>query len=411
MARIYARFDHGVESGLEARSTGNYYERRVIGSTTSSATLRAGLISSRSALSTAMYGQMDDVNKDGGLGIIIPSDVITRGGGNLSFTNLYKTTTIPGVVWPSDPRVRPTASIVSTDGNLTAVSPTDSGTIQLGYYDSASNAVITVTSTEIKDQRFSYIYCGPYSRLGNNVSRTLHSIWHDHDLQYFAWDDFTPGTPQTLTGTVNNLGSWDIYSNVILLEPTENLPITASWTGLYASDLAGTSSLTASLWRNSGNIQAASVTSASYATPTATATYNWNGVQGLGAVVGGYQYNLSTTMSFTDAIIPTHTSSKLSTSTTDIVRVLQVRSVSLRYAANLNGLCGTNGTTGTFYLNNSTSATSGVYIFSLKYPITIPAAGSPTIYYTDSATSINNGDPIYYHDGGGLLQSTTATCP
>jgi hypothetical protein len=407
MARIYAKFDHGTESGLEALTAGNFYERRVIGATTSSATLRAGLIASRSALSTAMYAQMDDVNKDGSRGVIIPTNVITSGSGNLSWTNVY-TSSLAGVVWPSNPQVRPTASILSTDGNVGPANPVDSGTIQIGYYHSASAAVNDVIQNNILDQRFSYINCGPYTRLGNNTSRTLHSIWHNHDLTYFAWDDFTPGTPQTIAGTVNNLGSWDIYTNVILLEPAENLPITASWSGLYASDLAGTSSLTASLWRDSGNIQVTTVTSASYATPTVTATYNWDGVQGLGGVVGGYQYNLSATMSFTDAIIPTHISSKLSTSTTDIVRVLQVQSVSLRYAANLNGLCGTNGTTGTFYLNNSTSATSGVYIFSQKYPITIPSTG---VYYVDSSVSVNNGDPIYWHDGGGLLQSATATCP
>ena len=411
MARIYAKFDHGSESGLEALTTGNFYERRVIATTTSSATLRAGLIASRSALSTAMYAQLDDINKDGSRGVIIPRDIITSGGGNLSWSNVY-TTSINGVVWPSDPRVRPTGSILSTDGNLTAASPVDSGSIQNGYYDSASAAVNDVVQNNILDQRFSYINCGPYTRLGTNPSRTLHSIWHDHSLTYFAWDDFTPGTPQTLAATVNNLGSWDIYTNVILLESLQELPITMSWSGLYRSDLAGTSSLTASIWRDSGNIQAVSVSSASTATPTATATYKWNGVTGLGGITNGYQYNVAATMSFSDATIPTHTSAKLQIYTSDVVRVLQVQSVTLRYATGTNGVCGTNGTTGTFYLNNSASPSTGVNIFSQKYPITIAPAdsGGNTLYYVSNIT-INNGDPIYYHDGGGVLQSTTATCP
>lgn len=419
MARFYAKFNHGIESGLEALTTGNFYERRVITSTSASV-LQTALIASRSALSTALYSQIDTGNRDGNQGPIIPPSNtagnvanIVRSGGNLSWTNIYKTTTIPGVAHPADPRTRPTASIYTDDGNLTAVSPTDGGTINDDLYLSASNAVSYVVSS-IKSTFGGLPYTtdgSPYARLGTNPLRTLHSIWHDYNLNYFAWDDFTPGTPQTVAGTVNNLGSWDTYTNVILLEPTQDLPITMSWSGEYRADLAGTSSLTASLWRESGNIQVTTVTSASFATPTATGTYSWNGVQGLGGITDGYQYKLAATMSFTDAIIPTHTSSKYSTYTDNIVRVLQVQTVSLRYAANTNGLCGTNGTTATFYLNNSAAATTGVNIFSQKYPITIPAAGSPTIYYIDSPTTINNGDTIYYHDGGGVLQSTTATCP
>lgn len=191
MARIYAKFDHGTEPGLEALTTGNFYERRVIGANTSSFTLRAVLIASRSALSTAMYAQLDDVNKDGSRGVIIPADVITSGSGNLSWTNVY-TSSIAGVVWPSDPRVRPTASILSTNSNVGPANPVDGGTILIGYYHSASAALNDIIQSNILDQRFSYINCGPYTRLGYNASRTLHSIWHDHDLTYFAWDDFTP---------------------------------------------------------------------------------------------------------------------------------------------------------------------------------------------------------------------------
>jgi len=416
MARFYARFDHAPEIDLEALTSTNFYQRRVISNATASAQ-RTGLIASRSALSTALYAEINVGNRDGNQGPIIPPSNaagnvpnIVRSGGNLQWTNIYKTITIPGVPHPVDPRVRPTASIYTDDGNLTAVSPADGGTINDNLYQSASNAVSTIISS-VKDTFGSPPYTidgSPYARLGKNSSRTLHSIWHDYNLNYFAWDDFTPGTPQTLTGNVDRLGSWDIYANAILLESTDPLPITASWTGEYRADLAGTSSLTASLWRQSGNIEAFNVVIGLTAIPTVTGVYKWSGVSGLGGITNGYSYKLTATMSFADAIIPSHTSSRYQTATSDIVHVLQVQAVSLRYAAGLNGLCGTNGTTATFYLNNSSSPSAGDNIFSQKYPIAIPSVGN---YYVASATTVNNNDPIYSHDEGGVLVQYSAQCP
>ena len=424
MARFYARFDHGVESGLEALTTGNYYQRKVITSATASslgfADLQTGLITSRSALSNAMYAQIDVGNRDGNQGPIIPPSNtagnvlnIVRSGGNLSWNNIYKTTTIPGVPHPADPRVRPTASIYTDDGNLTAVSPTDGGTINDNLYQSASNAVSSVVSS-IKDTFGSPPYTtdgSPYARLGVNPSRTLHSIWHDYSLNYFAWDDFTPGTPQTLTGNVDRLGNWSTgstnYTNAILLESSDELPITASWTGEYRADLAGTSSLTASLWRQSGNIEAFNVITGSTATPTVTGTYKWDGIAGLGGNVGGYSYKLTATMSFADAIIPTHTSSRYQVSIDDIVHVILVYPVSLRYATGLGGLCGTNGTTATFYLDN-VAPDAGIHIFSQKYPIAFPT--SENTYYVASAVNVINGTTIYSHEGDGVLKANAAEC-
>jgi hypothetical protein len=39
----------------------------------------------------------------------------------------------------------------------------------------------------------------PYTRLGTNPWRTLASMWHDHDMTYFAWDDYTPGRPTSIS--------------------------------------------------------------------------------------------------------------------------------------------------------------------------------------------------------------------
>jgi hypothetical protein len=215
MARFYARFDHGVETTLQ---TNNLMDRRVISSATASGgniapgdpDLKTGLITSRSVLSDAMYAVLDAANRDGSAGVIIPPQNtagdqpnITRTGGNLTFTNVYKTTgnQIPGVKIPADFSTRPTSSIYTDDGNITAAFPIDGGTISDSLYTAASSAVYAVLS-QIKSASFTnntpFTTDGsPYSRLGNDISRTLHSIYHSASVDLFGWDDFTPGQMTT----------------------------------------------------------------------------------------------------------------------------------------------------------------------------------------------------------------------
>ena len=193
MARFYARFDHATESALEATNSSNCYEKRVVAaSSASGATFRDALISTRSALSAQMISQLDYANSIGINGPIIPTDVIHHSGANLTWDNVYKTTAIPGVQWPTDPRVRPTGSIVSTDGNLTPTSPPDTGTILYSYYTDATTAVNNAIAA-IK-QTDNTTPDGPnVGRVSNYSTRTTYSVWHNHGLDYFAWDDYTPG--------------------------------------------------------------------------------------------------------------------------------------------------------------------------------------------------------------------------
>ena len=193
MARFYARFDHATESALEVTDSSNSYDKRVIAaSSASGATFRDALISTRSALSAQMISQLDYANSIGVNGPIIPSDVLHYSAPNLTFDNVYKTTTIPGVQWPSDPRVRPTGSIVSTNGNLTASSPVDSGTILYTYYTDATTAVNNAIAAIKKTDNTTSD--GPnVGRVSNYPTRTTYSVWHNHALDYFAWDDYTPG--------------------------------------------------------------------------------------------------------------------------------------------------------------------------------------------------------------------------
>jgi len=191
MARYYARFDHGNDATLD----GDFFDKRTIGaSSASAALLRDGLIVSRSVLSAAMKAVLDDQNEKGVNGPIIPREVgnitQTGAGGTLTFNNVFTSTTIPGIVTPADYRTRPTASVDTNDGNLTPRNPADSGTINNDLYLSASNAVTTVLNLFSNGD-------SPLtpSNQGNFPTRSLHSLWHDKDLQYFAFDNFTPEQP------------------------------------------------------------------------------------------------------------------------------------------------------------------------------------------------------------------------
>ncbi len=200
MARIFSVLSGSTPTTLVT----DYFDSRNISNGISK---RSGLIASRSAVSTDIYSELDLVNQDGGKGIYFPPDLLQTVGSLLSgsaytssvdgiripTTNTYGTGTI-------NYSKRPTASIVSTDTTLvTPTVPLDSADVINNVYLSASNAVKIVLDS-ITDG-------GPYGRPGNNPSRTLHSIWHDPDLGYFAWDDFTPGAPPTPTITNLDAGA------------------------------------------------------------------------------------------------------------------------------------------------------------------------------------------------------------
>lgn len=214
MARFYARFDHGTVGTLDS----DLYDRRVINSQTSSAAaagynssypdIRGGLITSRSALSDAMKAELDATNEDGQLGpYIAPSNAagtvpnITRNGGNLQWNYVYKPigSTLPGIKIPANFATRPTSSVYTDDGNLIDPPDADGGTISDSLYVAASTAVLDTLNT-IKKVEGSLPYStdgSPYVRLGQVESRTLHSVFHNASLDYFAWDDFTPGEMST----------------------------------------------------------------------------------------------------------------------------------------------------------------------------------------------------------------------
>jgi hypothetical protein len=180
MARWYASFDGSSVSVRDAIATDGCYQRVEI---SNGSTLKSALISTRAALSAAAYAVINAGNQDGTLGIVVPADVVTRAGGKYSWSNLYQNV---GAEWPSDPRVRPTAQILSTDPASSAVSPTDAGELD-------PDTPYTDAVTALENCFPAMTGGGPRARIGLNPYRTLASIFHDHALTYLAWDDFTPG--------------------------------------------------------------------------------------------------------------------------------------------------------------------------------------------------------------------------
>jgi hypothetical protein len=183
MARFYAEYTNATVSALEVIDSSNSYQRKTV-NTTNAGTARTSMISTRSTLSASMYSSIDTVNENGTLGIVVPADAYTNNGTTFSGANLYTNTVLgTSAAWQSDPRVRPNTQILIS--NSTVVSPADTFSVPTADYNAARTAV--------QDYYTAVTGGSPYARLGLNPWRTLASIWHDHSLTYFAWDDFTPG--------------------------------------------------------------------------------------------------------------------------------------------------------------------------------------------------------------------------
>jgi hypothetical protein len=218
MARFYATFDNSTVSSLEDASTTNRFQRKAF---TNGSTLKTALVAARLALSNAMYNTTNAislVNQNGSNGTVLPPNAIGNDGTTLSFTNVY---TNPGAAWTNTPRVRPTEQILVGSSGTNPVSPTDGGSISASLYSDAVTALGNALAG-IADG-------GPYGRLGLNQWRTLASLWHDGDLSYFAWDDFTPGQVQNITNP----------SNVVTgtSTPGATVDMTFSWDEEFPADL------------------------------------------------------------------------------------------------------------------------------------------------------------------------------
>jgi len=201
MARFYGRFDQANEATLDS----DYFDKRTLGANSASgAALRDGLIVSRSALSAVALDDIPAKYEDGGIGTLIPVNLITTDNSTFlswsaGYTSSLSNPPAPGIVIPADYRTRPTASITSSAAGLG--DPFGGGGVPYATYTAATSAVNAVLNSFSNGQ-------SPLTTInqGNNQSRTLFSIWHDAGLNYFGYDNFTPGAPQSLAAT-NTIGS------------------------------------------------------------------------------------------------------------------------------------------------------------------------------------------------------------
>lgn len=224
MARFYASFADTLVTDLDY----DYFVRlRVGASSASGAQLRDGLIASKSAISNEVYDDLDAVNKDFGKGTYFPaesspgpfsSDFSTYASWSTAYTS-----SIEGIKRPTsndygaDPAInyskRPTASVAYNNSGVAQANPADPVQVSYAVYFSASAAVRAVlNSIESRGDVSSTIPLGtkvtPFGD-GRDIqalyspTRTIYTVWHDPDLTYFAWDDFSPGTASVLQ-TINN---------------------------------------------------------------------------------------------------------------------------------------------------------------------------------------------------------------
>lgn len=221
-----ARFFTVLSGSSPSELTSDYFDS--VAMTGDATALRNGLIDSRSIVSSDVYEDLDSVNIDGSRGTYFPPDLMTTP--NNPFSATAYTSSVDGIVIPTNFRTRPTSSITSSQNTLVGpTNPLDTVSVSYTSYLSASNAVKAVLDSATGG--------GPYSRLGNNPGRTVHSIWHDENVAYFAWDDFTPGQP-----TVDARNTYAGNS-----PSSSNGTVYLSMSREYLNDFNGSASISATL--------------------------------------------------------------------------------------------------------------------------------------------------------------------
>lgn len=206
--RNYGTFDNSTNAALEADTTGNRFTRVTIGG--SGATLKSNLEAARAALSTAVYAQLTAGSINGVAGYGIVQDGFARGGGNLTWTDIYQNSAMQ---WTATPKNRPSAAITiagSTDIN------DDAGSITESLYTDAVTALEAVLSQ-----------LGTRTRVVANPWLTLVSVFNDDPLTLIGWDDHTPGQPQSLS--INDQGNPQAPSSA-------QMSLTGNWARQYPSD-------------------------------------------------------------------------------------------------------------------------------------------------------------------------------
>jgi hypothetical protein len=215
MARFYMTFDNSTNATLEGTGTANCFDRLAYPTSPSNPGpgLRTALLNARTALSAQFYAQIAANNQDGSLGIVVPTNGYTISGGNitnsaLATAGLYTNTE---AVYNSDLRDRPQPPIIVSNSvgidQPPLSRPADPWTIAESYYTACDTAFQNAMSPVLGYQ--SQDAGGVYGRINSTTSPVysksllLQSLWHDQEMTYFAWDDYTPGRPTSIAVNVS----------------------------------------------------------------------------------------------------------------------------------------------------------------------------------------------------------------
>jgi hypothetical protein len=379
--------------------------------------LRAGLIASRSALSADIYAELFPENQSGGKGVFFPADLISTTAVAGQITGSAYTSSREGIVTPANYSTRPTASVLSTTSQVVPTNPLNRASASLATYESASVAVSTVLNG-IQDG-------GPYGRIGLNPSRTLHTVYHDPDTRFFAWDDFTPGTPASLDANVTapplRTDNVTTSASVIFLENgVDNLSVSVSWLGQYLADTIGPTTASIAI-RNGTSLNTYSTNTGSVngAGSSLTAT-NFNIPAGNFVGNSNTQNTVEKLISvrFSDVTIPTHHGPTTTTSWSGLlhtsvgpVRPFTVFGLSgARVSQSVDGNFCTNATAvGKIYSEASTIDSSN-RLYSGKTGAVYAGPSANSDYYIAVGTITSGVTSIYRYNMGKRLDASTATC-
>lgn len=291
MARFYSTFSGSslAGAGISADTSGNRFNYSAM---TSGTTLKTNIVNARSALSAQFYADLTDAYENGNDKWVIPSNGYTRAAGNFAASNIYKN---DFAQWQSDPKTR---SFATTEpvGTITIAN----SNTQTAQSISFAESYYTDATAALDAALVAIANGGPAGRASNKPLQTLASLHHDHDMTYLAWDDFTPGTPQTLSlSTVTSDatgGSFDLASYPLL-----NLSIPMSWAHEYLADKDGSARITATVTNNSNGSETYTITN--------VATDAWNSetwvLQPGSHSLDAGTYTLTYTVQFADATFNT----------------------------------------------------------------------------------------------------------
>jgi hypothetical protein len=252
----------------------------------------------------------------------------------------------------------------------------------------------------------------------------LHTVYHDPETRFFAWDDFTPGTPASLDANVTapptRTDNVTTSASVIFLENgVDDLSVSVSWAGQYLADTIGP--ITASIAirngttlttysNNTGSVNGAgsSLTATNFTIPGGNFVGNSNAQNAVEKIIS---------VRFSDVTIPTHHGPTGTTSWTNLlhtgvgpVRPFTVFGLSgARVSQSVDGnFCANATAVGKIFSEGSTIEQSNRLYSGKTGTAYTPLADAD--YYIAVGTITNEVTTIHRFNNGKRLGSSTATC-